>query len=204
MTKLGLKSSTTTVNWAVKSWSNCIDQLDEQFDIVFFGDSITYGGDWKEAFNTHRVINFGYPGDTLQGMTDRVDMLKTVNPNYVFIMGGINGLKVFGVDKSIAMYTQLIEDIKDALPSARIIVQSCTPVTKDMEKTYGTNEEIVRFNTELMKLSEIEGVGFIDVWSLYEVDGQLDEEKTKDGIHLKTEYYKEWYDLLEKYVIGNL
>ena len=72
MTKLGLKSSTTTVNWAVKSWSNCIDQLDEQFDIVFFGDSITYEGDWKEAFNTHRVINFGYPGDTLQGMTDLV------------------------------------------------------------------------------------------------------------------------------------
>lgn len=198
--KLGIKENTQEVNWAVESWSNCLDQLDLDVDIAFFGDSITYGCHWSEYFPDISIINLGYAGDNLIGMQSRVKQLVSVNPEKVFIMAGINGLKHYGIDNTIEYYIQLLNEIEAELPNTDIYIQSILPIAVEKEDNYGSNEMIVECNDKLEKLAAEKGIIFIDLWTLYQLDGTINFEYTSDGIHLREDAYTLWVSEITHYV----
>lgn len=41
---------------------------------------------------------------------------------------------------------------------------------------------------------------YIDVYSVYVLNGEMNPEYTKDGIHLKDEYKYLWLDVLAEYI----
>lgn len=73
--------------------------MDYDADIVFFGDSITRGDQWRDAFPEETVVNLGRSGASVIGMTNRVDMIASVKPEKVFLIGEINSL----TDKKVAI-----------------------------------------------------------------------------------------------------
>lgn len=66
--------------WALNGWTNTLQKLDYDADIAFFGNSITCMSDFQKSFPDKKVINLGYPGDTMKGMVLRMAMLKAVEP----------------------------------------------------------------------------------------------------------------------------
>ena len=49
--------------WARVGWTNTIEKLHSNFDIAFFGNSITRGSDFQLEFTDKKIINLGYSGD---------------------------------------------------------------------------------------------------------------------------------------------
>lgn len=200
MVKLGLKEPTAEVNWAVGGWNNTLMKLDYDADTVFLGDSITHSGDFRSYFPDEKIVNLGYYGDTLAGMIDRVPGAAAVNPEKVFVLGGINGLTDRNIEKSIATYDRLLEELQAALPDAEIYVQSVLPVSDFREHAMLHNTSIVEFNTRLAALAQSRGCVYVDLHALYHQDGQMNPELTADGLHLKPEAYGIWAEAIREYM----
>lgn len=168
LVKLGLKEQTAETNWAVVGWNNTMEKLDYDADMVFFGDSITRGSDFREYFPDKKIVNLGYPGDSLSGMITRVSAVAAVAPEQVFVLGGINGLTDVNVEKCVATYTQLIDELKRVLPeTTEIYIQSVLPVLTSKASVYCSNSTIQKFNEYLSELAEEKGATYVDLYSLY-------------------------------------
>ena len=204
--RLGIVSEVRddSINYSVDGWANCLKQSSYDCDVVFFGDSLTRGCNFGEYFDDKEVCNLGLAGDTLNGMKKRVGMIKAVSPEKVFILGGINGLRDHNVDVCIQRYTELLDLIEEAVPDAEIYIQSVLPIASYKESTwYGggicKNSTIRAFNEKLKGLAEERGIIYIDLYSLYEKDGSLNPDYTKDGVHLNGNY-EPWAEAVRKYI----
>lgn len=180
----------------VNSWNACVRQLNLHVDIAFFGNSITEGGNWQEAFPDLRVINLGYIGEDSKGMLRRVEQIKSVHPEKVFIMAGINGLKNQTQEQFEYHYTNLIDSIRSAVPYANIYLESLLPVSR--WSTFCPNEKIVNANEFIRQYAANHNCTFVDVYAVYVADGALPDELTSDGLHLVPEAYQPWYNLVRK------
>lgn len=192
------------MNRVLRGWINCLKKLNYDADVCFFGDSLTANSDFNKIFGGGSITccNLGLSGDTLVGMAKRTDMITAVKPEKIFVMGGINAIKGKPVEDFIKEYEELLKNIKATAPDARIYVQSMLPVSKEQEEIYCTNDNIMKFNSEIEKLALNYGCVYINLYSIYEKDGYMDESMTTDGLHLKSEAYKLWADEIEKYIYG--
>ena len=62
--------------------------VDTENEIIFLGNSITEGGDWKVLFPNQNVINRGISGDTTDGILFRLDEITSSKPKKIFILIG--------------------------------------------------------------------------------------------------------------------
>ncbi len=203
LVKMGLKEQSGEISWAVYSWNNCIQKLGYDSDIVFFGDSITCGSDFRYYFRDKRIVNLGYSGDSLSGMINRVSMIEALSPEKVFILGGINGLTDYNIEKCVKKYEILLDSIRTALPNTEIYVQSVLPISTNREVTLTNichNASIVKFNDEIRGLAEERKVVYVDLFSLFVLDGEMNPDLTTDGVHLKPEAYGIWADAIRTYI----
>lgn len=200
LVKLGLKEQKEKTNWAVFSWNNTMEKLDYQADVVFFGDSIIRGSDFRKQFPHKKIVNLGYSGDTLSGMIKRIPMITAMHPQQVFILGGINGLTNRNADRCIAVYEKLLNEIRQAMPFTKIYIHSLLPLSSEKERKICKNQTILCFNQRLRSLAEARNIPFIDLYTLYAKDGVLNPDLTVDGIHLFPHAYERWATALHPYL----
>lgn len=127
-------------------------------------------------------------------------MLASVKPEKVFIMGGINSLSDKNIDTVFQQYEALIDEVQAKLPEARLYIESILPISKEKEKDCADNTVISVFNERLQTLAEERNLSYIDLHSLYILDGCMNPEFTKDGVHLYLDAYEYWFDAIEDYV----
>ncbi|QDT05535.1 Rhamnogalacturonan acetylesterase RhgT [Rubripirellula lacrimiformis] len=92
----------------------------DELTIGLIGDSTvatTYG--WGPAiekrFDTHtKVLHFAKNGATLDSLSDRLDVLLKLNPDYVFIQFGHNDQKRYGTDQYQEKLTSYAQRVKNA------------------------------------------------------------------------------------------
>lgn len=183
----------------VTSWNNCIEKLDMEVDVVFFGDSETAGGDFQKAFPDVKSINLGYIGEDVKGMLRRVDAIKAVNPKKVFLMAGINGLKYQSLSDFEFWYAALVDSIRNTVPDAELYIESILPVTNYSD--YCDNGKIRDANVALQRMAAERNISYIDVYSAYAQDGTLPDIMSYDGLHLTEEAYDIWYETIRE-IIG--
>ncbi len=208
LVKLGLKDtiavpSTGTepeVNWTAVGWNNCLEKLDYDADIVFFGDSITRNSDFRTFFPHKKIVNLATPGDSLSDITKRVDGVAAVSPEQVFVLGGINGLRDHNIATRVQEYKDLLKKLRDAVPNATIYVQSVLPISVEKQQEICQNQTIIAFNKELEKLCDGKNTLFVDLFSVYQKDGSLPPQHTSDGVHLLKESYDVWADVIKEYI----
>jgi len=204
LVKLGLKEREPEVNQAarqaVSSWTHTLEKMDYDSEIVFFGDSITEGSDFREYFPDRRIVNLGYSGDMLTGMIDRVPMVRAVSPEKVFLLGGINGLHDTNVEECAANYAVLLDKLREAVPEAEIYAQSVLPMSAEKEEEFCHNTAIQELNEQIKALAGERGMIYVDLYSLYEADGVMNPELTTDGVHLRPEAYERWAEAIREYV----
>ncbi len=187
--------------YSIAGWTNTIKKLHSEFDIAFFGNSITRGSDFQLHFPDKRIINLGYAGDNLRGMLNRVPMLEAANPKKIFIMAGTNDL----VNKDLEIYKndyiQLISTIYKAIPNTKIYIQSVIPANTKLKNGHTPNEKVIKANEIMESLSDSLHFQFINTYDSYtDGEGQLDKKYTKDGIHLYPEAYDKWAEIIKPYI----
>jgi hypothetical protein len=74
------------------------------------------------------------------------------------------------------------------------------PVSHQLEGGARTNGNIQKFNAFVQSIASDHNVTYIDLFSLYELDGALNQEYTKDGLHIIPESYSLWIDAIHNAV----
>ena len=67
-----------------------------------------------------------------------------------------------------------------------------------------TVTEIIQANQIITRIAGEKGMIYIDLFSLYCIDGQLPDELTNDGIHLLPKAYDRWAEAIREYVTSFL
>lgn len=115
-------------------------------------------------------------------------------------MAGTNDLFQVSVRAFERRYNELLDAVSDSLPQAQIYLQSILPMNNDLKFRVPSDEKIREANELIRKIANWRGVKYIDLYSLYVKEGKLPDNYTKDGIHLKPEYYDRWYGALREYL----
>lgn len=199
--KLGLQEPAVIVNRTQEAWDNSLIQLSPKPDIVFIGDSLTYHCDFQSYFPDRFILNLGVRGDSIEDVLNRCEVLAELSPQKIFLQIGINGLKDENFESSLDTYRELIEKILNfSDSSSSLYLLSMLPVMEQYEEIYTDNSIIRKFNLEIEQIANENDLTYIDIYSLYEAEGYLNENLTIDGIHLKENAYTHWINEIEYYV----
>jgi lysophospholipase L1-like esterase len=170
--------------------------------VVFFGNSLT------ENFNlgglADTVINRGIGGDFTQGLLQRLNEVISLSPSKLFIEIGINDImEKVPPYEVINNYEKIIVRLQKELPSTKIYIQSNVPVQwkgSFFTSNESMNKEVVKQNEKLKELAAKYKVTYIDLYPHFVKNGSLNSDYTTDGIHLSTEGYNVWREILKQYV----
>src|SRR5262249_54073306 len=91
--------------------------------VVMLGDSITALTDWNALLPSFDVANRGIPGDTTEGVLERIDSIVAMHPRCVAVMLGINDLSE---ERSVQQVLKNYDAIVDRLNrnGSTVILQS--------------------------------------------------------------------------------
>lgn len=172
--------------------------------VLFLGNSITQGGDWRKLLNDSTVINRGISGDITFGMLLRLDEVIKRKPSKVFLLIGINDISKGIPDEVIIenMFS-IITRLKSGSPATEIYVQSILPLNptfKNFPKNYNKEEHVAIINAQLQKYSERLKYTFVDLYSGFiDKDNHLDAKYSVDGLHLNAAGYAKWIAVLKEH-----
>lgn len=198
LVKLGLREDVPVNKDPYKAWANCLDQLNIDADIVFIGDSITANGDFQSFFPDKTVCNLGCYGDQIWDVTARINAVKAINPEEIYIMVGTNTLACRSLEQAIRSYSLLADTYVDAFPECKIVFLSVLPVLPKLESGTRTNANIQKFNEFIQNTSKAHNASYIDLFPLYALNGQLNPDYSDDGLHITGSSYSIWIDSIRK------
>lgn len=187
-------------NRTLESWNSSLKQLEFDSDIVFIGDSLTRGENFQEYFKNQKIVNLGISGDTLSGISERSYIIKELSPEKIFIEGGINSLSSCNVNDLSYLYESMIVDVIASNPDASVFIQSILPISYSAQKGSLNNENIIEMNNRIQDIANRHEATYVDIYSVYVLNGEMNPEYTKDGVHIKDEYKNLWLDALSKYI----
>ena len=187
-----------TVEKCLQAWTNSLRQMNAKADIVFFGDSLTFYGDFSSVFPDKVVCNLGLRGDTIQGMIERVEQVKMLDPQKLFLMAGINDVAVCPSYVFEERFNNLILKIIRSMPHVELLIQNLLPVNSLSFSISCDNLQIEEYNSIIRKLAKQYNFRYIDLFSIYSYNGELSESMTEDGIHLLRDSYEGWYNALKR------
>lgn len=180
------------------------DGVWEQFeDYVFLGDSRIVGFNVFGYLPEERVL--AEAGDTILEISNRMDTIKELSPEYIFLSYGINdiGIGYWTTAEDYAKaFGEKIDELHDELPDAQIFVNSIIPATKEAVEGTAIWGKIPEYSEALRAMCEKKGIPFIDNGDLIEEHREL---YAGDGVHLNTEFYQYWAEnqLLAIYDVKN-
>ena len=171
--------------------------------VIFFGNSITQGGDWAKLTGDSTVVNRGIGADVTFGLRTRLDDVTRRKPSKLFVLIGINDISKDIPDAVIAAeYRMLIDSVRAQSPQTKIFVQSILPLNptvKNFPQHYDKQPRVVAVNRLLQRMAHETHATYIDLWPIF-IDKQnhLDATLTGDGLHLNQQGYERWVAFLKK------
>ena len=170
-------------------------------DAVFYGDSITKGGNFGDFFPELKIANLGVNGATIEDLTEWVPRVSALTPKKIFVMAGGNNLCAENIAETAELYRGLIDALREACPEAEIYIESNLPTDAKLALMYNCpNSAIRKYNAKLQALAEEYGLTYIDLYDAYQYGGALKAELTFDGIHLKEDAFGPWAEIVRPYV----
>jgi len=132
------------------------------------------------------------------------DAFKLKSFNKIYVSVGVNELGSASAETFLENYKALVDLIKASYPNAYIYVCSIMHVSADVsqEREHVNNNIINERNVAISSLADNEKIFYLDMNEYVDDDeGNLREELTGDGIHLKAVSYEIWYDYLKEHAI---
>ena len=170
-------------------------------DVLFYGDSLTAGGNFGDFFPDLHVVNLGINGATLEDLTEWVPRVSAHHPDKIFVMAGGNNLEAGNAEECAALFLGLLDALREACPYAEIYVESMLPADKAIASRANRPNRVVRdYNRRIEELAEEYGLPYLDIYPAYEDHGGLNSELTEDGIHLKADAFGPWAEIVRPYL----
>jgi lysophospholipase L1-like esterase len=171
--------------------------------VIFLGNSITEGGQWKKLTGDTTVVNRGIGGDITFGVLKRLTEIIKSQPSKLFLLIGINDIGKDIPDAVIAdNISKIIERFKKESPATIIYVHSILPVNpevKNFPQHYDKNDHVKKANGFIRKVTEETHVNFIDINKVFaDKRGLLNAAYSPDGLHLNAKGYEVWISHLKK------
>lgn len=166
-------------------------------EIIFLGNSITFGCEWAELFSNPKIKNRGIGGDNTEGILERLTEITESKPEKIFIDIGTNDLALdMRISEICKNYSEIIERIKKTTPRTKIYIQSVLPTNNRPERN---NDSIIVLNENLKKMANEKSAKYINLFDDFlDTKGNLNMELSYDGLHLKGQGYCTWKRLIEK------
>lgn len=203
----------------VYDYSQPVPQSDS-VDDTYFDDAIFVGNSRTEGFmlysglkNTQALTHIGLKVDTIKtSLLAKVngkkmtimDALKLKKFKKVYIMLGMNELGWAYPELFKEQYASVIDEIKRNHPDSIIYMQSILPVTKAkaLKDSIYNNENIDKFNQLVKEIAYEKEVYYLNVAEgIADGEGNLPEEGTFDGVHLKPDYCLVWLSYLKEHTV---
>ncbi|MEG2719910.1 MAG: GDSL-type esterase/lipase family protein [Oscillospiraceae bacterium] len=167
-------------------------KTDEKGGIVFAGDSITELYNLKKWYPDYNVCNRGISGETTRNVLERFDStILVMQPKLIVLLIGVNNLHYgLGVESAVNGVESIIINIREKLPSCKIILESTYPVNRNKTDKFSgyngiaTNAEIIAINYKLVELAEKFDLKYVDMACvLCDENGNFKKDLTVDGLH---------------------
>lgn len=159
-------------------------------DAVVLGDSRAVGFYYWEFIPEERVMAKG--GGMITDVPEYLDKLKTLQPEEVFLCFGLNdiGIGTWPVAEDYAqVYSENVELLMEALPNAKIYVNSTLPAVGVGLNADPDYPRIGEYNEALQAMCEEKGYNYIDNTEVAKEHEDLYQE---DGLHVQKEFYIYW------------
>jgi len=168
------------------------------YDVVFIGDSLTDGAEWKELFPSLKIANRGISGDRTNDVLKRMNSIYSTNAIKAFVMIGINDISQGAeVNTVIENYNRIIEKL--VAHRMQVCVQSTLLAGKQRAQL---NSKIKALNEQLEKIANANAsVTYIDLNIILAKDSFLSTNFSRDGIHLNGTGYAVWKKLIENHLL---
>ncbi len=171
--------------------------------VIFLGNSITEGGDWKKLLKDSLVINRGISGDVTFGVLKRLDEVTRHKPTKVFLLIGVNDLSRNTPNAIILQNIfSIVTRIHNESPRTVVYVQSILPVNplhKKFPPRFNKQNDIEEINAQLAKYHEALKYTYLNISSQFlDAKFSLDLKYTTDGLHLNEAGYVHWVNYLRK------
>ena len=188
-------------------------------DAVFIGDSRMQGfrnlsGITKGSFVTAvgmELENFYTDSQiaTAAGNVTVLDALKNINFSKIYMMLGTNELGAYDMNSVGESYRQVLADIKQLSSSADpvVYVYSVIYVDESLVTTgdYVNNANVDAVNMEILKMCKEEGYHYINLNEVLSNGYHgLISGAAEDGIHLNTDYCKDWLEYTKTHYIPSV
>ena len=169
-------------------------------DVTFVGDSICYGLEVYDYMPPNNVLAFGsvaarnifdFTFDVDDVEYSIIDAVKKVQPKILIFSMGMNDINLTTPDQYCENYMELLDQVHEAVPSAKLYVASITPISNSIE--FNDNTTIDGFNAAIKQYLANSGkdYGYVDIASYLkdEWNGLAYEYSGGDGIHLQSPAY---------------
>lgn len=167
----------------------------EAGDVVMLGNSLTeQGGNWSSRLGQPNVKNRGIAGDNTDGVLARLNELICGKPSTIFVMIGTNDLFIsYSAERVAANIKAIGAILAQELPTSKVIVQTIMPLAAGNDK----KAKLLAIN-ELLRSDEDPAYILLDTYQhMANEAGDLPETFTHDGVHLTSDGYAKWIELLK-------
>ena len=178
------------------SESKAVSKRTSQHDLsILLGDSLSLWFPCDRLQQSQIWLNQGISGDTTWNVLARLPDLANTRPSQIYLMVGLNDLKMGAGDAEIVWNVQrIIAKLQAIHPNARIIVQSILPTRSPRIP----GDRIGGINRQLNEIARLAGATYLDVFSQFvDHDGEIMPEYTTDGIHLSAQGYAAWQSVFQ-------
>lgn len=157
-------------------------------DYVVYGDSRSVGFTFYEFLDSQRVL--AEAGRTIGDIPEYVNVMKTLNPSYLFLCTGINDIAFWKTpEEYVAEYEEKMQILRKELPDTQIYINSIFPAKDPAFEKSERWREIPEYNEALKAWCEEKGYFFIDNTEVFEEHNDLYD---VDGIHFQKAFYEFW------------
>lgn len=180
-----------------------------QWDLVFIGDSITDAWDnngkevWQQYYADRQAGNLGIGGDETQHVLYRLENgnLAGQSPKLAVVMIGTNNLGNSHMEPPAVIkgIEAVVETLHRITPDTQILLLGVFPRGQQADNPF--REQIKEVNAAISKLDEEPYVHYKDIGQVFlEDDGSLSKEIMPDFLHLSPEGYTRWAKAIESEV----
>lgn len=174
-------------------------EYDKEFfeNSLFIGDSIFTGFagfGYLEPENVFAQVGLN-PESALTKEIDGVTAVakaQFMQPDYICVMLGTNGLAFLSEDYMAEEMSELIDGLRAVSPNSKIVILSIPPVTAEHESQNPEKiPNIIDYNGKIQKIAEDKDCIFIDIFTmLQDDDGYLSVDYAEvDGLHFLGKAY---------------
>lgn len=158
-------------------------------NVYIVGDSLMNGLEAYNILNSNHLIT--QVSASLYHLDGNVDKIIKMNPPVLILHYGVNMIATEKkyLNNYIAMYTDIIKELKTALSDTRIIISGIFPVDRDIAKAkrFGMIDEYNKALKEMCKGLKIE---YMDSSSVLKAHPEC---YGSDGIHLSKAFYEKYW-----------